>query len=681
MIERRSRRINPRRLADWANAEGNQLTDEQRAALRTLTTSPIAILTGAPGTGKTVTIKSLSAIMERAGYQVYLTAPTGRAAARLSEATGKPAQTLHRLLHNHRQQRPIRDLIIPPIKEAVIVDEASMLDLFLAQRLVEFCTSRTRLIFVGDVYQLPPVGPGQLFRDLIESRQIPVVELTNTIRQSEQSAVTAAARQIKTGVAPELPSPGEVKSDCYFIEANSGFKIQHFNEIANRGTSDALKEMGLIAMQFAGLNLVTEVVETETPDSNLESEPASDLPAEPDPENIQFFFEQEVETIKRMIGGRRKSARFVHDECAEWLNDLEESGASVEELDDAFAHAEAMDQYDEGGAVITMSSHERTLACGRVDLEFTAEDLPERARHLASQLRRDYANSVGIEEIWGEIDAEIEIIFPVSGKMENGARFYSHAGRAFTERDTADAPKVGIISQGCAERYWPGEDPLGRRIKAGGNWMTIVGVVGDVKQSGLDFAAAPHIYVPAWQTPWLRVGLLARTAAEPSSFVSAVRHQIQTVDSNQPFYNVHTMEELIDESVSLRRLNLLLLGAFAFIALALAAVGVYGVIAYAVTQRTQEIGIRMALGAHKRDVLKLVLRQGLLPTLAGVAVGLLAAFGLTRLMTKLLYEVSVTDPLTFIVVAFLLIAVALLACWIPARRATKVDPLTALRHD
>jgi putative ABC transport system permease protein len=254
-------------------------------------------------------------------------------------------------------------------------------------------------------------------------------------------------------------------------------------------------------------------------------------------------------------------------------------------------------------------------------------------------------------------------------------------GRAFTDRDVADALKVGIISQGCAERYWPGEDPLGRRIKAGGNWMTIVGVVGDVRQSGLDFAAAPHIYVPAWQTPWLRVGLLARTAAEPSSFVSAMRHQIQTVDSNQPIYNVHTMEELIDESISLRRLNLLLLGAFAFIALALAAVGVYGVIAYAVTQRTQEIGIRMALGARSPDVLKLVLRQGLLLTLAGVAVGLLASFGLTRLMTKLLYEVSATDPLTFILIAFLLIAVALLACWFPARRATKVDPLTSLRHD
>lgn len=203
----------------------------------------------------------------------------------------------------------------------------------------------------------------------------------------------------------------------------------YFNEITNRGTSDVLKEMGLLAMQFASLNPVTEVVEAESPDSNLESGPTPDLPAEPDPENIQFFFEQEVEAIKRMIGGRRRSARFVHDECAEWLNDLEENGASVEELDDAFAHAEAMEQYDEGGALIKMSSHERTVACGRVDPEFTAEDLPERAQHLASELRRNYANGVGLEEIRDEISAEIEIIFPVSIKMENGARFYSHANR------------------------------------------------------------------------------------------------------------------------------------------------------------------------------------------------------------------------------------------------------------
>lgn len=241
-IGRRSRRINPRRLADWANAEGGQLNDEQRAALITLAASPIAILTGAPGTGKTVTIKALAAIFERAGYQVYLTAPTGRAAARLSEATGKPAQTLHRLLHNHRQQQPIRVLIVPQIKEAIIVDEASMLDLFLAERLVEFCTSQTRLILVGDVHQLPPVGPGQVFRDLIESGQIPVVELTNTFRQSERSSITKAARRIKAGLAPELSSPGVAKSDCYFIETGSVIEIQRL--VVAAATSSLPKRCG-----------------------------------------------------------------------------------------------------------------------------------------------------------------------------------------------------------------------------------------------------------------------------------------------------------------------------------------------------------------------------------------------------------------------------------------------------
>jgi exodeoxyribonuclease V alpha subunit len=258
-IGRRTRRINPRRITDWVNIEGDELNEEQRAALLVLVASPIAILTGAPGTGKTVTIKALSAIFERAGYQVYLTAPTGRAAARLSEATGKPAQTLHRLLHNHRRQQPIRDLIITPIKEAVIVDEASMLDLFLAERLVEFCASRTRLVFAGDVYQLPPVGPGQVFRDLIESGQIPVVELTNAIRQSEQSAITTAARRIKAGAAPKLTSPGAEKSDCYFIEANSAFKIQRLvvaaatSSLPKRRGADPHREIQVLTPMRKGL--------------------------------------------------------------------------------------------------------------------------------------------------------------------------------------------------------------------------------------------------------------------------------------------------------------------------------------------------------------------------------------------------------------------------------------------
>jgi hypothetical protein len=203
----------------------------------------------------------------------------------------------------------------------------------------------------------------------------------------------------------------------------------YFNEIARRGTSDVLKEMGLLAMQLAGLDSIAETVETDGVYANFESETGGVSRGESDPEDIQHFFEQEVEAVKRMIRGRRKSAGFAHDECSDWLNDLEATGASIEELDDAFAHAEAMDQYDEGGAIIVMSSHERTVACGRVDPEFTAEDLPERAQHLAHQLRRDYANGVGLEDIRDDINAQIEIIFPVSGKTENGQRFYSHANR------------------------------------------------------------------------------------------------------------------------------------------------------------------------------------------------------------------------------------------------------------
>jgi exodeoxyribonuclease V alpha subunit len=220
------RRISPRRLAKSIDSASGQLNDEQRAAVAALASSRITILTGDPGTGKTVTIKALATVLEQSGYILYLTAPTGRAAARLTEATGKPAQTLHRLLHNHERRQPLRELLIPKLKEAVIVDEASMVDLFLAERLVEFCTLRTKLILVGDVNQLHPVGPGQFFRDLIESGYVPVIELTNSMRQSGQSSITAAAKQIKSGIVPELAVPGESKSDCYFIEAGSARDLQ-----------------------------------------------------------------------------------------------------------------------------------------------------------------------------------------------------------------------------------------------------------------------------------------------------------------------------------------------------------------------------------------------------------------------------------------------------------------------
>ncbi len=201
----------------------------------------------------------------------------------------------------------------------------------------------------------------------------------------------------------------------------------YFNEITSRGASVVLKEMAILAMQLDGLNAVAEIVESDEPYMLVESDSAH-APHD-ESEDIQYFFRQEVDAIKRMTNGRRKSVCFVHDEYSEWVNDLEAGGTSIEELDDAFAHLDAMDQYDEGGAIIVMSSHERTVACGRVDPEFTADDLPERAQHLAAELRREYASGGRIDDVWDDINAQIEVIFPVSGKMENGARFYSHANR------------------------------------------------------------------------------------------------------------------------------------------------------------------------------------------------------------------------------------------------------------
>jgi putative ABC transport system permease protein len=255
-------------------------------------------------------------------------------------------------------------------------------------------------------------------------------------------------------------------------------------------------------------------------------------------------------------------------------------------------------------------------------------------------------------------------------------------GRVFTEGDGPGAPAVAIINQVFAERYWPGEDPLGRRLLVdfSQRWVTVVGIVGNVKQSGLPYEAAPQVSVSYKQAPESRT-LLVRTTADPIGFVGAVRSQIHAIDRDLPIYNIHTMEDLLAESISQRRLNLLLLGVFAGVALALTVVGLYGVISYSVTHRTHEIGVRMALGAQSRDVLRLVIGQGMKLVVLGVSIGLAAAFGLTRLLKTLLFDVSATDPVTFAVVALLLTLVALLACWIPARRAMKVDPLVALKYE
>jgi putative ABC transport system permease protein len=258
-------------------------------------------------------------------------------------------------------------------------------------------------------------------------------------------------------------------------------------------------------------------------------------------------------------------------------------------------------------------------------------------------------------------------------------------GRAFTARDTAAAPRVMIINEELARRYWPNENPLGRRVtmKDWGEPLTgeVVGVVGDVKADSLSAAVRPMIYWPYPQFPGPFNSLVLRTAGDPHGVASAVKEQIRAADREQPLSNLRTMEAVIAASVAPQRLNMLLLGVFAAVALALAAVGIYGVIAYTVAERTHEIGVRMALGAGRGDVLRLIVGQGLKLVLSGVGAGLAAAFGLTRLLGKLLFGVSPTDPLTFVCVSLGLVAVALLACYLPARRATKVDPLSALRHD
>jgi putative ABC transport system permease protein len=263
-------------------------------------------------------------------------------------------------------------------------------------------------------------------------------------------------------------------------------------------------------------------------------------------------------------------------------------------------------------------------------------------------------------------------------------------GRFFTDADKAGAPPVLIINETMARRFFPNEDPVGKRLQTGDPnpnkpWETIVGVVGNVKYSGLAAEDTPTLYAPYTTPDWVSwsrsMYLVVRTEGEPLGLSSALRQQVRALDSDLPVVNLKTMEQVIHESVVGRRFGASLLGLFATIALLLAAIGIYGVISYTVTERTHEIGIRMALGAQTGGVLKLVIGQGMKLALGGVAIGLAASLALTRLMKTLLFRVSATDPLTFAVIAVLLTGVALLACYLPARRAAKVDPMIALRGE
>jgi putative ABC transport system permease protein len=256
-------------------------------------------------------------------------------------------------------------------------------------------------------------------------------------------------------------------------------------------------------------------------------------------------------------------------------------------------------------------------------------------------------------------------------------------GRTLNGQDTADVPFAALVSESTARQLWPGEDPIGKRIRYHNPeevrpWRTVVGVVADVKQYGLDAAPKPAIYVPVAQWPTSAMTLVVKTRTAPESSIVSIRREIRIVDPDQAVFSIRTMEQLLAESISLRRFSMILLGVFAALALLLAAIGIYGVIAQSVAQRTREIGIRMALGAQSGDVLRMVVRQGMTLTLLGVGAGLIGAYALTKLIAKLLFGVAPNDPVTFGAIALLLLSVSLLACYLPARRAAKLDPMIAL---
>jgi len=260
-------------------------------------------------------------------------------------------------------------------------------------------------------------------------------------------------------------------------------------------------------------------------------------------------------------------------------------------------------------------------------------------------------------------------------------------GRSFTEQDREKTPNVIIVNEALASRYWPNQDPIGKRLgffeedPGKQEWREIVGVVGNVKSKALEIEVMPEAYFPYRQVPENFMNLVVRTASDPVSMVPAIRSQVLSVDKDQPVSDIMTMEQRVAKSVAAKRFVMSLLGAFSILALGLAAVGIYGIMAYLVTQRTQEIGVRMALGAQKRDVLRLIVGKGMALAVIGTAIGLIASLALTRLMRSLLFEVTPTDWLTFVMVSVVLLTVALLASYIPARRATKVDPLVALRYE
>jgi putative ABC transport system permease protein len=261
-------------------------------------------------------------------------------------------------------------------------------------------------------------------------------------------------------------------------------------------------------------------------------------------------------------------------------------------------------------------------------------------------------------------------------------------GRAYTDRDSENAPLVMIVNQQLVDEIFRDENPVGKRITFGGTgangqprWFEIVGVVANVRSVELREAPVAELYFSMGQDLWPAMSLVVRSSLEPSSLSASVRQVVNEVDRSVPVADVKTMDHIVSESITQPRFNLFLLGLFSAVAMVLSAAGIYGVTAYTVTQRTHELGIRFALGAQVGDVLKMILGQGMAVIGVGLVVGLAAAFGLMRLLRSLLFGVGENDLLTFVAITLVLVLMALIACYIPARRATKVDPLVALRYE
>ncbi len=430
-----------------------------------------------------------------------------------------------------------------------------------------------------------------------------------------------------------------------------------------------------------------------------------------------------VTLLAGMIFGLAPGIRASKPDLRETLQECGRSlSASRGRVRDAFVVAEiALSLVLLVGAGLFLRTLVRLMS---VDRGFSAEkvltmtvDLPESRYHTENQMIAFeqrvlhrlhglpgvlsgggvFGLPLGAERIYGDITIEGQPTPPhgaVAAKVVVTGDYFRSLGipvirgRLFGVDDTEGAPRVAIINQSLARYFWPHASAIGQHLKPGfshDSWYRIVGVVGDVKMAGLGEESPLALYLPYDQAPALflmrDLTLVVRTASTSASIVTAARHAIEAADPELPVFDVATMEQLVYRSASEPRFVALLLGIFAALALGLASVGIYGVMSYAVAQHTREIGIRMALGAQKRDVLHLVLGQGMILTFIGVGIGIVGALGLTRFLSSLLYGVKPTDPLTFVGVSALLSGVALLACYIPARRATKVDPMVALRHD